>query len=214
MTLIANRFYSLSSGIAAGNLGEAGATATINVTTQNVSGIIRGRVLDSGNGQSPVPNSLVVARAYIPGFPTPDNLPITVGYAFTAQDGSFTIDRLPIGTIYLAATDPQRGITTSQTVQLTPQNTPVEGVILLVSNGFGRVLGKVVNEIGQVIPNAVVQEGARAVQADAAGNVKTHADGRGGIVETLEYDALNQAKQIRDGAGNITKFEYDGGGLI
>jgi hypothetical protein len=162
--------YSLSSGIAAGNLGEAGGTATIDVTTQNVAGIIKGKVLDSGSGQAPVANSLVVARAYIPGFPTFDGRPLTVGYAFTQADGSFSIDRLPVGNVFIEATDPQRGVGTSTTVALTAQTPKVENVILLINNGFGRVLGKVVNEIGQVIPNAVVQEGAQAVQADSSGN--------------------------------------------
>lgn len=161
--------FSLSSGIAAGNLSEAGGTVTINVTTQNVSGSIKGKVLDSGNGQAPIQNSLVVAKANIPGFPG-FNGPIPVGYAFTQADGSFMIDRLPIGIVYLEAIDPQRGIGTSATVQLTPQNTQQTGVILLISNGFGRVLGRVLNEIGQAIPNAIVQEGSQAVRADSAGN--------------------------------------------
>lgn len=163
--------YRLSSGIAAGTLSEAGGTVNINVATQNVSGVIRGRVLDGGgDGPSPVPNSLVVARAFIPGFPTPDNTPLTVGYAFTGPDGSFTIDKLPVGDVYLSAVDPQRGVSTSMTVSLTAQSPQVDGVILLISNGFGKVLGKVVNEIGQVIPNAIVQEGLQSVRADASGN--------------------------------------------
>ncbi len=161
--------YSLSSGIAAGNIGEPGETTTINVSTQNISGVIKGKVLDNGNGQNPVANSVVIARANIPGFPNDDG-PIAVGYSFTQEDGTFTIERLPIGTVYLEAIDPQRGISTSATVNLTGQNREVEGVILLISNGFGRVFGKVVNEIGQVIANAVVQEGAQAVRADSAGN--------------------------------------------
>ena len=49
---------------------------------------------------------------------------------------------------------------------------------------------------------------------DAAGNVKTHDDGRGGVVESLEYNALNQLKKAKDGANNISEFSYDGGGLL
>jgi len=43
-------------------------------------------------------------------------------------------------------------------------------VILLVSNGFGRVSGRILNEVGQLIPNAVAQIGIRAVKADSGGN--------------------------------------------
>ncbi len=49
---------------------------------------------------------------------------------------------------------------------------------------------------------------------DAAGNVKTHNDGRGGTVESLEYNALDQLKRAKDGANNISEFQYDGGGLL
>lgn len=160
--------YSLSSGISAGNLGEPGGTVTIDVSTQNISGVIKGKVVDQGNNQAPVPNSLVVAKAFIPGFPS--NEPIPVGYAFTNGDGNFTIERLPIGNVFVYAVDPQRGVSTSTTVQLTAQNKQVENVILSISNGFGRISGRVLNEIGQPIPNAVVQEGAQAVRADSSGN--------------------------------------------
>jgi RHS repeat-associated protein len=49
---------------------------------------------------------------------------------------------------------------------------------------------------------------------DAVGNVLTHFDGCGGIVENLEYNTLNQAKKAKDGVGNVTEFTYDGGGLM
>lgn len=60
-------------------------------------------------------------------------------------------------------------------------------------------------------PNGLQTEN---ITYDSAGNVKTQADGRGGITEVLEYDSLDQAKRVKDGAGNITKFEYDGAGLL
>ena len=160
--------YSLSSGIAAGNIDAPNATATVNVTTQNVSGVVKGRVLDNGSGQTPVRNAVVIAKAFIPGFPSRE--PIGVGYSYTDDNGNFTIERLPIGNVFISGYDPQRGASNSSTVQLTEQNPRVENVILLVSNGFGRVSGRVLNEVGQIIPNAVVQEGAQQVQADASGN--------------------------------------------
>lgn len=160
--------YSLSSGIAAGNLNGPGETTTINVTTQNTSGVIKGKVRDAADNKV-IANSLVIARANIPGFPNIDG-PIPVGFSFTGEDGSFSIEKLPIGTVYLEAYDPQRGVRTSTTVHLTEQIKRVENVILLISNGFGRVSGKVVNELGQPIPNAVVQEGLQAVEADALGD--------------------------------------------
>lgn len=160
--------YSLSSGIAAGNIDAPNATATINITTQNVSGVIKGRVLDNGSGQTPVRNAVVIAKAFIPGFPTRE--PIGVGYSYTDDNGNFTIERLPIGNIFISGYEPQRGASNSSTVQLTEQNPRAENVLLLVSNGFGRVSGRVLNEVGQIIPNAVVQEGAQQVQADSSGN--------------------------------------------
>ena len=49
---------------------------------------------------------------------------------------------------------------------------------------------------------------------DAAGNVKTHADGRGGVIEYAEYDTFNRAKSVKNGAGNETRLVYDGAGLL
>ncbi|HQU82396.1 MAG TPA: Ig-like domain-containing protein [Pyrinomonadaceae bacterium] len=166
---VGDGIYSLASGIAAGSLNQGGQTVTVNVSTQDISGSVKGKVFDfDGGGQTPIPNSLVVAYASIAGFPGNEMTP--VGYAFTTQDGSFTITGLPITNIFLSAVDPQRGISASTNVVLTPQNKQAEGIVLQVSNGFGRVLGRVLNELSQPIPNAYVQEGSQTVRADSAGN--------------------------------------------
>lgn len=49
---------------------------------------------------------------------------------------------------------------------------------------------------------------------DAVGNLLTHHDGRGGTTESLRYDSLNQLEEAKDEVGNITKFDYDGEGLL
>lgn len=166
---VGDGIYSLASGIAGGSITQAGQTVTVNVSTQDISGSISGKVLDLGSTQqTPIPNSLVVAYASIAGFPGDGAIP--VGYAFTKQDGSFTITGLPITNIYLSALDPQRGVSASLNVALTPQNKQAEGVLLQISNGFGRVLGRVLNELGQPLPNAYVQEGSQTIRADATGS--------------------------------------------
>jgi RHS repeat-associated protein len=48
---------------------------------------------------------------------------------------------------------------------------------------------------------------------DAVGNVLSYNDGAGGSVVQV-YDELNHRKTMTDGAGNITKFKYDGGGFL
>ncbi len=48
---------------------------------------------------------------------------------------------------------------------------------------------------------------------DAVGNMLTHNDGAGGDVSQT-YDELNHLRTRVDGVGNVTKFKYDGGGLL
>ena len=49
---------------------------------------------------------------------------------------------------------------------------------------------------------------------DAEGNLKTHNDGRTMIVKDGKYDALDHLTEMTDGENNVTKFAYDGGGLL
>jgi len=54
---------------------------------------------------------------------------------------------------------------------------------------------------------------AKTFAYDAVGNVLNYNDGAGGdVVQT--YDEINHLKTRDDGAGNVTKFKYDGGGLL
>src|SRR5205823_13203087 len=98
----------------------------------------------------------VVAYALIPGFHSNrTDGTITVGYAYTDRDGSFTISNLPVGDIKLEATDYVTGLIIRQTVQLTTANPEVSGVLLTLP-GYGAVSGRVLDETGQPVPSAIV----------------------------------------------------------
>src|SRR5205085_7535045 len=113
-----------ASGLAAGTIPGPGLTATINVSLQNISGVVRGRVVDRDG--APGVGTLVVAYALIPGFHSSrTDGTITVGYAYTDRDGSFTISNLPVGDIKLEATDYVTGLVIRQSVQLTTANPEV-----------------------------------------------------------------------------------------
>ena len=161
--------YSLSSGIGSGTIEGPGATAVVNVTTQNVSGVISGKVINPDTAQTPLSGALVIASAHIPGFPRADGTATTVGYAFADANGNFTISNLPIGDVYLRALDPQTGNGVNTTVQLTSETPQVEN-ILIVMSGFGSISGRVTDEIGQPIASAVVSAGNSSVLTDASGN--------------------------------------------
>jgi uncharacterized GH25 family protein len=153
-----------ASGQAAGNISGPGTTATINVSMQNVSGSVQGRVVNSDSASTPDVGALVIAFADLGDFGSDK----TVGFAYTGTDGSFTINNLPIGNIRLQVTDYATGIIANQPVQLT-QAVPTASNILIVLPGTGTVTGQVVDEVGTFIPNAVVQNGNQAVAADGIG---------------------------------------------
>jgi hypothetical protein len=83
-----------ASGFNAGTIPGPGQTAFINVSLQNIAGVVRGHVYHSD--QSVAPGALVVAYAVIPGFvsTTRGDGATAVGYAFADRDGSFTISNL------------------------------------------------------------------------------------------------------------------------
>ena len=151
------------SGIASGVISGPGETAVVNLTLQNLSGIINGRVVNAD--QTPAARTLVVATANIPGFA--NNAP--VGYFLTREDGAFAIQNLPIGQISLSAYNAQNQVSAPSTVQLTAGSPEVSNVLMVLS-GLGSVSGRVVNDTGAAVPNAVVQAGSSIVRTDAQGN--------------------------------------------
>ena len=89
--------YRTASGLAAGTINGPAQTAIINVSLQNVSGSISGRVLNPDN--TPQVGALVVAYARIAGFSSRRvDGAVAVGYAYADRDGRFVIKKLPIGT--------------------------------------------------------------------------------------------------------------------
>jgi hypothetical protein len=160
--------FSLASGIGSGTISGPGATAVVNVSTQNISGEVSGKVAGPDANQTPVSGALVIARAQIPGFPTLDPRGAAVGYAYAGQDGNFRITGLPIGNVSLEAKDVQTNVGTSLSVQLTTQNPKAQN-ILIVMPGYGSVSGRVTDEVGQPIPNAQVTAGGSGVVTDGAG---------------------------------------------
>ncbi|HWS88659.1 MAG TPA: carboxypeptidase regulatory-like domain-containing protein, partial [Pyrinomonadaceae bacterium] len=159
-----------ASGVAAGTIEGPGRTATVNVSLQNVSGVVRGRVVNPDTGASPAAGALVVAYARIPGFGNEqrgDGL-TPVGWVNASRDGNFAFENLPVGDITLEVTDYVTGLVARRQVQLTAETPEVGGVVITLP-GFGTVSGRVVDETGGFVPNAVVQGAGRAVQADGVG---------------------------------------------
>ncbi|HEY0407421.1 MAG TPA: LamG-like jellyroll fold domain-containing protein, partial [Pyrinomonadaceae bacterium] len=157
-----------ASGLAAGTINGPGLTATVNVSLQNISGVVRGRVVNRDG--SPGVGTLVIAYGRIPGFGSQriDGM-ITVGYGYAGRDGSFTISNLPVNEIKLEATDYVTGLLIRQPVQLTEANPEVNGIVLTLP-GYGSISGRVLDEVGQPVAGAFVSGAGRAVRADAQGN--------------------------------------------
>jgi hypothetical protein len=157
----------LASGLAAGNIDGPGLTATVNVSLQQLSGSVRGRVVRPDG--SPGVGALVVAYARIPGFPSNrGDGAIAVGYDYTGRDGEFKISNLPIGSVSLEVRDYVTGLFASQSVQLSPAQPEISGVFITLP-GQGSVTGRVTDENGIPIANAHVTGGGRAVRTDAQG---------------------------------------------
>ncbi|HJQ33117.1 MAG TPA: LamG-like jellyroll fold domain-containing protein [Pyrinomonadaceae bacterium] len=156
-----------ASGLAAGTIPGPNQTATINVALQNVSGVVRGRVLNPDN--TPQVGALVVAYARIAGFPSQRADGATaVGYAYADRDGAFTIKNLPVTDISLELTDYVTGLFISQRVQLTEAAPEVSGLLLRLP-GTGTVTGRVMDETGRAVVGANVRAAGGAVNTDGEG---------------------------------------------
>lgn len=158
-----------ATGLAVGTVNEAGATAIVNIPLGDLSGVIKGRVVYQDGASTPSAGALVVAFA---GFEEVTGIPgfgVSVGYAFTERDGSFTIRNLPLKSITLVAKD-AAGNTDTQQVALTGQDRERMGILLPHAvQTYGAVAGKVLNEVGTPIPDAEVRVGYQAVKSAADG---------------------------------------------
>ena len=143
-----------ASGFNAGTINGPGQTAFINVSLQNIAGVVRGRVFRSD--QTVAPGSLVVAYAVIPGFRSTRNDGATaVGYAFADRDGSFTIANLPVGDIKLEVSDYVTGLVAKQNVQLSNAIPEVSGIVITLP-GSGSITGRVTDDVGTPLANVFV----------------------------------------------------------
>jgi hypothetical protein len=174
VTAVGTGIVSNASGFNAGTIESAGKTATIDVSLQDVTGGVRGRVLHAD--ASPAAGSLVVAYARIPGFPVYTGNGMTaVGFSYTDRDGTFIINGLPIGEIRLEVNDYLNALSVAQTLQLTQANREVSGVVITLppgaagAGGGGTINGTVVNDIGIAVPRASVSSAGRVVHADDEG---------------------------------------------
>ncbi|HTG86769.1 MAG TPA: Ig-like domain-containing protein, partial [Pyrinomonadaceae bacterium] len=160
-----------ASGFNAGTIPGPGQTAFINVSLQNIAGVVRGHVYNSE--QTAAPGALVVAYAVIPGFhsTTRGDGATAVGYAFADRDGSFTIANLPVQDIKLEVTDYVNGVNAQQSVQLSNTTPEVNGLVIVLP-GTGTVTGRVTDDVGTPLPNVFVSSSGRAVQTDSFGNYK------------------------------------------
>ena len=157
-----------ASGFNAGTIPGPGMTAFVNVSLQNISGVVRGRVYRADGTVSP--GALVVAYAVIAGFHSLRGDGATaVGYAFADRDGAFTISNLPVGAIKLEITDYVTGLIAQQNVQLTNAIPEVSGLVITLP-GNGAVSGRVTDDTGTPLPGVFVSCSGRAVQTDFLGN--------------------------------------------
>ncbi len=157
-----------ASGLAAGTIEGPNQTAFINVSLQNISGVVEGHVYRYD--QTPSPGALVVAYAVIPGVHSHRSDGATaVGYIFADRDGSFTIRNLPAGNIKLEVTDYVTGLVTQNNVQLTTAIPEAHGIVITLP-GPGSVSGRVMDDLGVGLPNIYVSSAGCAVQTDSLGN--------------------------------------------
>ncbi len=158
-----------ASGIAAGTIEGPGRTATINVSLQNVSGAVRGRVVNPE--QNSVPGALVIAYAQIPGFQNTErgDAQTPVGYTYADREGRFALENLPVGDIKLEVIDYVTRATVTRQVQLRDTAPEVNDVLIVIA-GSGTVTGRVVDETGAFVPDAIVMGAGRAVKAGGVGD--------------------------------------------
>ncbi len=178
-----------ASGFSAGTINGPGQTTFINVSLQNITGIVRGRVYRAD--QTPSAGALVVAYEVIPGFHSsrPDGA-TPVGYAFADRDGSFSILNLPVNDVKLEVTDYVTGFIARQNVQLTNAIPEVTGIVINLP-GNGAVSGRVTDDIGTPLANIFVSSAGRAVQTDNLGNY-TLPSLPAGISSIQAYDPATQ----------------------
>ncbi len=158
-----------ASGFNAGTINGPGQVAFIDVSLQNIAGVVRGRVFRSDQ-TTVASGSLVVAYAVIPGFPSTRNDRATaVGYAFADRDGSFTISNLPVGDIKLEVSDYVTGAVASQNVQLSNAIPEVSGLVIVLP-GSGIVTGRVTDDLGTPLANVFVSSSGRGTQTNSLGN--------------------------------------------
>ncbi len=156
-----------ASGFNAGTINGPNQTAFINVSLQNITGAVRGRVFRPDLAAAP--GSLVVAYAVIPGFHSNRNDGATaVGYAFADRDGSFTIENLPVGDIKLEITDTVTGLIVQQSVQLSNAVPEVNGIVIVLP-ASGTITGRVTDDVGTPLPNVFVSTSGQAVQTNSFG---------------------------------------------
>ena len=75
-------------------------------------------------------------------------------------------------------------------------------------NGYGNLTS--VKPLG----DAVTQEAETIYTYDAFGNFDTHTDPEGHIIDYLEYDAIGNATQWKDGRGKLWQRSYDNAGNL
>ena len=169
ITAVGTGQYVLASGLAAGVIPGPNLTAVVDVSVQNISGSAAGRVLRADNTASA--GALVIAYARIPGFGNRDRADgkIPAGYAYADADGRFAISNLPLNDITLEVTDYVTGLRASRGVTLTPQAPAATG-LLIVLPGSGSAAGRVLDETGAPVAEALVFAAGQAVKSDAAGD--------------------------------------------
>jgi hypothetical protein len=167
VSAIGSGTLSTSTGLASGSIDGPGQTAIVDVSLQNISGTVRGQVINADF--TPSAGSLVIAKAELTGFPSSDPHGIPVGFAFTGRDGSFALDRLPLTEINLEVKDYVTDLLVHRTAQLSQTTQEINAVIITLP-GFGSISGKVADENGVFIPFAKVRGGGREVETDALGN--------------------------------------------
>jgi hypothetical protein len=178
-----------ASGFNAGTIPGPGLSGYVNVSLQNISGVVRGRVVHGD--QTPAPGSLIVAYAVIPGFHSLRGDGATaVGYAFADRDGSFAISNLPVSDVKLEVTDYVTGLITQQSVQLTGAVPEVNGLLITLP-GFGSVSGRVTDDTGTPLPGVFVSSSGRGTQTDFLGNY-TLQSLPAGMKTITAYDEVTQ----------------------
>ena len=193
-----------ASGFNAGTINGPGQTAIINVSLQNIAGVVRGHVFRAD--QTAAPGSLVVAYAVIPGFRSTRNDGATaVGYTYADRDGSFTIANLPVGDIKLEVTDYVTGLFAQQSVQLSNAIPEVNGIVIVLP-GSGSVSGRVTDDVGTPLANVFVSSSGRGTQTDSFGNY-TLQSLPAGMRSITAFDAASQrvgAAQAQINIGQTT----------